>query len=463
MTFTKEDQAVHVGGGLEEESSSLSAPIIVGLGAAPQQEESLIGGDDHDDGHNHTRNETHVQMEYFQVDGTKREGFSYQEQGLFEDEYYENLPDNSPWSRHLSRSWYEWIYPPNTPRSVQLFRKENIAIPACYLIVGLLQGLSGPFMNVYPLEIGASEAQQTTIYSLRSLPASLKLLFGFWSDNVPLFGYRRKSYMFLGWLVTSLSMLALLTGSDLGMEEVPVEQSSYNDGTYYEQDGSSSSAQTTMVRQPTAGAPSIPFLSICTLLFGMGFWFADVMGDSLVAEKSKLEPESSRGHLQSTCYAFRFFGLMVASPLSTVLYSVSGPASVVFLMAAIPVVMLPFIYHLHESRFAPVRSTHDQCGEIWTAVCSRAVWQPMGGKCGMERIFQVGSWLFLGTDELSAGCRTRVAISRYPVVQILFHTVELENGVHIYDPIEWHFLILTSLVDPRKNLRTKSILLCSRR
>jgi hypothetical protein len=102
------------------------------------------------------------------------------------------------------------------------------------------------------------------------------------------------------------------------------------------------------------------------------------MGDSLVAEKSKLEPESSRGHLQSTCYAFRFFGLMVASPLSTVLYSVSGPASVVFLMAALPVLMLPFIYHLHESRFAPVRSTQDQCGEIWTAVCSRAVWQPMG-------------------------------------------------------------------------------------
>jgi hypothetical protein len=129
MTFTKEDQAV----GLEE---SLSEEPIVVLGAAPQQEKSLIIGDD-DDGNN-ARSESHVQMEYFQVDGTKQEGFSYQEQG-FEDEYH-NLPDNSPWSRHLSRSWYEWIYPPNIPRSVQLFRKENIAIPACYLIVGLLQG-----------------------------------------------------------------------------------------------------------------------------------------------------------------------------------------------------------------------------------------------------------------------------------------------------------------------------------
>ena len=81
----------------------------------------------------------------------------------------------------------------------------------------------------------------------------------------------------------------------------------------------------------------------------------------------------------------------------------------------------------------------------------------------MERIFQVGSWLFLGTDELSSCCSTRAAIPRYPVIQILFHTVELENGVHIYDPTEWDFFILTSLVDPRNYLWIKSILLCSRR
>ena len=71
-------------------------------------------------------------------------------------------------------------------------------------------GLSGPLMNVYPLALGATEAQQTTISALRGLPSSFKLLFGFFSDNVPIFGYRRKSYMFIGWLVTSLSMVALL-------------------------------------------------------------------------------------------------------------------------------------------------------------------------------------------------------------------------------------------------------------
>ena len=64
----------------------------------------------------------------------------------------------------LPKVVYQYIYPPNVPRSVQLCRLENIAIPACYLLVGLLQGLSGPFTNVYPLDLNASEAQQVRDY-----------------------------------------------------------------------------------------------------------------------------------------------------------------------------------------------------------------------------------------------------------------------------------------------------------
>jgi hypothetical protein len=176
------------------------------------------------------------------------------------------------WSR-LPRSWCDWMYPPNIPHSVQLFRRENLAVPICYLVVGLLQGLSGPFINVYPMELGATEAQQATISSLRSLPASFKLVFGFWSDNRPLWGYRRKSYMFLGWLLTSLSMMALVTSSDLGFDEI---SGGLND------DGE----ELPTIRSPHEGAPSIPFLSICLLLFGTGFWFADVMGDSIVVSEA---------------------------------------------------------------------------------------------------------------------------------------------------------------------------------
>jgi MFS family permease len=267
-----------------------------------------------------------------------------------EHEQFHSLPSiDDITAKKTSSSWNDWFFPPDVPRECQLLRRENIAIPACYLLVGIMQGLSGPLINVYPLDLGATEAQQTTLSSIRSLPASFKLLFGFWSDNVPLCGYRRKSYMLLGWAICSLSLVMLMLKSDLGMNQD---------------------------LNPPNGAPSIPFLSVTLLGFGTGFWLADVMGDSVVAEKAKLE--ISKGHLQSTCYACRFFGLMVAAPCSTVLYSSMGPYYVFLLLAILPLAILPLIYNLKEARDAPVASTRDQCDEIYKTVCSRAVWQPMG-------------------------------------------------------------------------------------
>jgi hypothetical protein len=63
-----------------------------------------------------------------------------------------------------------WLYPPQLPREVQLLRPENIAVPVCYLLVGILQGLLSPLINVLPLDLGATEAQQTTMSSIKSLP-----------------------------------------------------------------------------------------------------------------------------------------------------------------------------------------------------------------------------------------------------------------------------------------------------
>jgi len=274
-------------------------------------------------------------------------------------------------------NWLEdWLFPPHLPRSCQLLRRENIAVPACYLLVGILQGLSSPLINVFPLDLGATEAQQTTVSAIRSLPSSFKLIFGFLSDNYPVLGLRRKPYMLLGWLLASLSVGMLLVLTNL---DVP----SRNTGCFVSSNwtnvtiGADSEVVVTADRVIPGDAPSIEFFSLTLLLFGMGFWFADVMGDSIVAEKAKLEPPSARGSIQSSCYSYRFFGLMLAAPLSTWLYSEYGPYMVVRLLAFLPLTILPLVWMLHEP-LVEVRSTREQCGEIWNTVCSRAVWQPMG-------------------------------------------------------------------------------------
>ena len=102
------------------------------------------------------------------------------------------------------------------------------------------------------------------------------------------------------------------------------------------------------------------------------------MGDSIVAEKARLEPKSRKGQLQSTCYASRFFGLMVAAPLSTVLYSHYGPGSVVWVIACTPLPIVPLLFAFSEDKVTEIQSTKEQLNEIWNTVQCRAVWQPLG-------------------------------------------------------------------------------------
>lgn len=270
----------------------------------------------------------------------------------------------------------EFLFPPALPRECQLLRPENIAIPACYLLVGLLQGLSSPLINTFPLDLKATEAQQTTISSIRSLPASFKLLFGFLSDTSPIMGYRRKPYMLIGWLLASCSLFSLLLFSNL---HVPPR----NAGFF----GNDQSADEATI---PSDAPSIPFLALTLLGFGTGFWLADVMADSVVAEKAKLEPPNCRGSIQSSCYSYRFGALMVAAPISTYLYAKMGPYYVICLLSFVPLSILPLVYMLGEVQNAPIRPVREQCNEIWGTITSRAVWQPMGFVF-LYNIMQVGN------------------------------------------------------------------------
>ena len=263
----------------------------------------------------------------------------------------------------------DFLFPPNLPRSCQLLRPENIAIPMCYLLVGLLQGLSSPLINVLPLDLGASEAQQTTLSGIRSLPASFKLIFGFLSDNIPIAGYRRKPYMIMGWLLASASLFMLILFTNLDV-------TTSGQGCFTNNENENEDADN--AAEPPEDAPSIPFLAVSLLLFGVGFWLADVMGDSIVAEKAKLEPPESRGSIQSSCYSYRFFGLMLAAPCSTYMYSAFGPYSVLMVSALLPLCILPAIWMLAEQRNLEIKSTPEQCREIWNTVSSRAAWQPMG-------------------------------------------------------------------------------------
>lgn len=245
--------------------------------------------------------------------------------------------------------------------------------------------------------------------------------------------------MLAGWLIASLSMWCLLNFSNLN---IPAR----NAGCFQSHHPPNRESSTEDAVSVPDDAPTIPFLSACLLLFGVGFWLADVMGDSIVAEKAKLEPAEYRGSIQSTCYACRFFGMMVAAPCSTALYTMYGPRSVISLLSMLPLLILPLVYMLGEVPHSSVRSTADQCHEIWKTVSSRSVWQPLGFVY-LYNVMQVGNsaWReYLVTVQHFTSCQLNILL--------IFSFVLLYLGIMAYKYwfIRWSWrrvYIMTTLLN----------------
>lgn len=239
---------------------------------------------------------------------------------------------------------YHILYPPELVIQLQLFDKSNIALPINYFLVGLLQGLSSGIITILLLQLNATESQQVTISSLRSLPSSFKILFGFISDAFPMFGYRRKTYMAFGWIMASVSVLFL----------------SY-------------------ITQSQNPSDNIDSIALFYFLFGFGFWFADVVSDSVIAEKTRYETSENQGRIQSTCYACRFFALCLSTTFITFCYEYFPPSVLFNFIGCLPLLtVIPAIYFFHEEDGGERPSVATICNDIWSILCSKVVWKPLG-------------------------------------------------------------------------------------
>ncbi|KAF0692872.1 hypothetical protein As57867_016043, partial [Aphanomyces stellatus] len=100
--------------------------------------------------------------------------------------------------------------------ALPLFSREALGLFSQYAAIGVIYGmipsLNYPIFNTY-LNM---EGYQTASYSvLVALGWSYKVVFGMLSDCFPIFGYRRKSWMLIGWSVAMIC-LAIMAFSSLG-------------------------------------------------------------------------------------------------------------------------------------------------------------------------------------------------------------------------------------------------------
>ncbi|KAJ6312959.1 hypothetical protein OIU77_014477 [Salix suchowensis] len=152
---------------------------------------------------------------------------------------------------------------------------DNIAVAMVYFVQGVL-GLARLAVSFYLKDDLHLEPAETAVISgFSAIPWLIKPLYGFISDSVPLFGYRRRSYLVLSGLLGALSWSLMSTFVD----------SKYS-------------------------------AAFCILLGSLSVAFSDVVVDSMVVERARGESQSI-GSLVGA-YGVRFvFGVTALLPLIT--------------------------------------------------------------------------------------------------------------------------------------------------
>ena len=239
-------------------------------------------------------------------------------------------------------------------------RPELIAISLVYLVQGLL-GLSRlAVFTFFKDDLALDPATVGILISLSMAPWVVKPLYGFLSDSVPLWGYRRRSYLVLCGGLGAASWVAMAG---------PVD---------------------------SAGA------AVTALVLGsLTTACADVVADSIVVELSRGEPQSTAGSLQSLCWASASTGAVMSAYFSGSWVQSYGPRPVFLLTAAFPLLVAVAAAVIPEERIThastpagpgPGRAKRGRAGEaapvpvmaavraqgsaLWAAVSQRSIFLP---------------------------------------------------------------------------------------
>ncbi|EOY05716.1 PREDICTED: folate-biopterin transporter 1, chloroplastic isoform X2 [Theobroma cacao] len=226
---------------------------------------------------------------------------------------------------------------------------DNVAVAMVYFVQGVL-GLSRLAVSFYLKDdLHLDPAETAVISGFSALPWLVKPLYGFISDSIPLFGYRRRSYLVLSGLLGALSWSLMATFVD----------SKYS-------------------------------AAFCILLGSLSVAFSDVVVDSMVVERARGESQSMSGSLQSLCWGSSAFGGIVSSYFSGSLVDTYGVRFVFGVTALLPLITSAVAVLVKEQRLlGPARvqnvllgnpsfleSSRESIIQLWNAVRQPNVFLP---------------------------------------------------------------------------------------
>jgi folate/biopterin transporter len=218
---------------------------------------------------------------------------------------------------------------------------ELIAILMVYAVQGIL-GISRLAVSFFLKdELSLSPAEVAAMMGVAALPWVVKPLFGFISDGLPIFGYRRRPYLVLAGAIGTSAWLSLAT----------------------------------IVNTPLLATFAIAMTSLSVA-------FSDVIVDSLVVERAREESLSDSGSLQSLCWGASAMGGLLTAYFSGLLLEHFSTRTVFLITASFPLIVAfaaaliaekPLDRGAKDGRVEVVKT---QIVQLWQAITQKVIWMP---------------------------------------------------------------------------------------
>lgn len=215
---------------------------------------------------------------------------------------------------------------------------ELIAILLVYFVQGIL-GLARLAVSFFLKDdLGLSPAEVSALLGIAALPWMVKPLFGFLSDGLPIFGYRRRPYLILSGILGTAAWIALAT----------------------------------VVHTAWAAILSITLSSLAIAV-------SDVIVDSLVVERARSESVSDAGSLQSLCWGASAVGGLITAYLSGILLEHFSTRTVFGITATFPLIVslvAGLIVEAQVDHGTNLSVIRDQVTQLRGAITQKSIWMP---------------------------------------------------------------------------------------
>jgi folate/biopterin transporter len=217
---------------------------------------------------------------------------------------------------------------------------ELLAILLVYAVQGIL-GISRLAVSFFLKdELTLSPAEVAAMMGIAALPWTIKPIFGFVSDGLPIFGYRRRPYLILSGLLGVAAWVSLAT-----------------------------------IVHTTAAA------TLAIVMTSLSVAVSDVIVDSLIVERARDESLVDSGSIQSLCWGAAAVGGVLTAYSSGLLLEQFSTRTVFAITAVFPLLVSMVAFLIDEEPVTSVAGERqalvkDQIQQLWQALKQKAIWMP---------------------------------------------------------------------------------------